>query len=56
MSNIHELYEKLKASVAPPSEQADLGINLIQNDLVPKLRNSVLDFYKKQQRMVRVRA
>ncbi|XP_069008917.1 snRNA-activating protein complex subunit 1b [Embiotoca jacksoni] len=47
LSNIHELYEKLKTSVV---SQADPSVNLIRKNLVPKLRSTVLDFYKWQQR------
>ncbi|KAM7403755.1 hypothetical protein PAMA_004269 [Pampus argenteus] len=47
LSNIHDLYEKMKTSV---SEQANLSTNLTRKDLVPELRSTVMDFYKWQQR------
>ncbi|KAK2826789.1 hypothetical protein Q5P01_021003 [Channa striata] len=50
LSNINELYAKLKTSACSTSEQANLSVNLIRKDLVPKLRNTVVDFYKWQQR------
>ncbi|XP_074487973.1 snRNA-activating protein complex subunit 1-like isoform X1 [Sebastes fasciatus] len=50
LSNIHELYGKLKTSFTSTSEQADSSVNLIRKDLVPQLRSTVVDFYKWQQR------
>ncbi|XP_056250319.1 snRNA-activating protein complex subunit 1b [Seriola aureovittata] len=50
LSNIHELYKKLKSSVFMTTEQADSSVNLIHKDLVPQLRSTVVDFYKWQQR------
>lgn len=50
LSNIHDLYEKMKVSVASSSEQAPSSVNLIRKDLVPQLRGTVVDFYKWQQR------
>lgn len=50
LSNIHDLYEKMKVSVASSSEQAPSSVNLIRKDLVPQLRSTVVDFYKWQQR------
>ncbi|KAE8289569.1 snRNA-activating protein complex subunit 1 [Larimichthys crocea] len=49
LSNINELYEKLKTSVAS-SEQAVSSINLVRTDMVPQLRSTVVDFYKWQQK------
>ncbi|XP_032356535.1 snRNA-activating protein complex subunit 1b [Etheostoma spectabile] len=49
LSNVDDLYSKLKTSVCLPSEQADASINLIQKELVPELRSTVVDFYKWQQ-------
>ncbi|XP_060939369.1 snRNA-activating protein complex subunit 1b [Limanda limanda] len=46
LSNIHELYEKMKTSVSLPSETS---VNLIHRSFVPQLRGSVLDFHKWQQ-------
>lgn len=54
LSNIHELYEKLKTSASASSEQTVSSINLIQSDFVSGLRSSVVDFYKWQQKKVRV--
>uniref|UniRef100_A0A3B4TPD5 Small nuclear RNA activating complex, polypeptide 1b n=1 Tax=Seriola dumerili TaxID=41447 RepID=A0A3B4TPD5_SERDU len=53
LSNIHDLYKKLKSSVSMTTEQADSSVNLIHKDLVPQLRSTVVDFYKWQQRKVR---
>ncbi|XP_042372759.1 snRNA-activating protein complex subunit 1-like, partial [Plectropomus leopardus] len=50
LSNIHELYGKLKTSVGVTSEQTDSSVNLIRKDLVPQLRSTVVDFYKWQQK------
>ncbi|XP_067470805.1 snRNA-activating protein complex subunit 1b [Thunnus thynnus] len=50
LSNVHDLYEKMKVSVASSSEQAPSSVNLIRKDLVPQLRGTVMDFYKWQQR------
>lgn len=50
LSNIHELYEKLKTSVSSAAEQQVSSVNLIRKDLIPKLRGTVVDFYKWQQR------
>lgn len=52
LSNIHDLYDKLKMSVTSKSEQN--SANLIRKDLVPQLRSTVVDFYKWQQRKVRL--
>nr|XP_046267999.1 snRNA-activating protein complex subunit 1b [Scatophagus argus] len=49
LSNVHELYEKLKTSVCS-SEQGVSSINLSRKDLVPQLRSTVVDFYKWQHR------
>lgn len=49
LSNIHDLYDKLKTSVTSKSEQSS-SVNLIRKDLVPQLRSSVVDFYKWQQK------
>lgn len=48
LSNIHDLYGKLKTSASLTSEAS--SVNLVHKNLVPKLRNSVVDFYKWQQR------
>lgn len=48
LSNIHNLYDKMKASVF--SEKADSSVKLISTELIPQLRSSVVDFYKWQQR------
>ncbi|XP_008294918.1 snRNA-activating protein complex subunit 1b [Stegastes partitus] len=48
LSNIHELYEKLKTSVASPASEP--SVHLIRKNLVPRLRSAVVDFYKWQHR------
>ncbi|XP_054470346.1 snRNA-activating protein complex subunit 1b [Anoplopoma fimbria] len=53
LSNIDELYGKLKTSVSAASEQPGSSISLIRRDLVPQLRSTVVDFYKWQQRKSR---
>lgn len=53
LSNIHELYDKLKTSVSASSEQGVSSINLIHKDPVPELRSIVMDFYKWQHKEVR---
>lgn len=53
LSNIHELYAKLKTSVSA-TEQAAASVSLIHKDIVPQLRSCVVDFYKWQQRKVRL--
>ncbi|XP_034418764.1 snRNA-activating protein complex subunit 1b isoform X1 [Cyclopterus lumpus] len=50
LSNIDELYRKLKASVSSEVQQADSSIDLVRKDLVPQLRSTVMDFYDWQQR------
>lgn len=50
VSNIHGLYEKLKASVCSTIETPGSSVNLIRKDLVPQLRGTVVDFYKWQKR------
>ncbi|XP_061600250.1 snRNA-activating protein complex subunit 1b [Cololabis saira] len=53
MSNVHELYAKMKASVASASASPASGdlirTDLIRTDLAARLRGSVLDFYTWQQ-------
>lgn len=50
LSNVHELYEKLKTSVTDPaSGVVDPSLGLTNKKFVPELRSSVLDFYKWQQ-------
>lgn len=49
LSNIHKLYEKLKAKTGVTSE-TDSSVNLIRKDLVPQLHSTVLDFYLWQQK------
>ncbi|XP_071354966.1 snRNA-activating protein complex subunit 1b [Trachinotus anak] len=50
LSNVHNLYKKLKSSVSLTSERSDSSVNLICKDLVPQLRGTVVDFYKWQQK------
>ncbi|KAI9521966.1 hypothetical protein NQZ68_041605 [Dissostichus eleginoides] len=46
LSNVHDLYGNLKSSVSETSEES--SVNLIHQDLIPQLRNTVVDFYKWQ--------
>ncbi|XP_034004915.1 LOW QUALITY PROTEIN: snRNA-activating protein complex subunit 1-like [Trematomus bernacchii] len=48
LSNVHDLYGTLKSSVSETSENS--SVNLIRQDLIPQLRNTVVDFYKWQSR------
>ncbi|XP_056282468.1 snRNA-activating protein complex subunit 1b [Pseudoliparis swirei] len=50
LSNIDDLYGKLKASFSSEGQRADASINLVRRDLVPQLRSTVVDFYKWQHR------
>lgn len=50
LSNIHDVYGKLKTSASLTSEDTASSVNLVHKNLIPKLRNTVLDFYKWQQR------
>lgn len=50
LSNIHDLYGKLKTSVCLTLEQSESSVNLIRQDLIPQLRGTVMDFYKWQHR------
>lgn len=52
LSNIHEVYAKMKTAVAASSEQAVSSIDLIRKNLVPDLHGTVMDFYKGQQKKV----
>ncbi|XP_041828175.1 snRNA-activating protein complex subunit 1b [Melanotaenia boesemani] len=45
MSNIHEMYEKMKTSAIC---RADSSVNLLRKDAVSQLRSTVMDFYKWQ--------
>lgn len=49
LSNIHELYAKMKTAVTASSEQAVSSVDLIRKNLVPELHGTVMDFYKWQQ-------
>lgn len=50
LSNVHSLYENLKSSIRAESEsESESGLNLAQQNLVPKLKGTVLDFYSWQQ-------
>ena len=51
LSNVDDHYGKLKTSVGL---QEDPSINLIRKELVPELRSTVVDFYKWQQKKVRL--
>ncbi|XP_051251873.1 snRNA-activating protein complex subunit 1b [Dicentrarchus labrax] len=50
LSNINQLYDKMKTSVFSTAEQEASSVNLIRKDFVPQLRTTVVDFYKWQQR------
>lgn len=50
LSNIHDLYGKMKTSASLTSGDAASSVNLVHKNLIPKLRNSVVDFYRWQQR------
>ncbi|KAM3870916.1 snRNA-activating protein complex subunit 1b [Diretmus argenteus] len=47
LSNIHDHYKQLKDSTLPTA-QPDLSLSLIHDDLLPQLRNIVVDFHKWQ--------
>ncbi|XP_029982377.1 snRNA-activating protein complex subunit 1b [Sphaeramia orbicularis] len=49
LSNIHELYNNLKTSVCPKSEETNSSVHLIHQNLVPQLQDTVMDFYNWQQ-------
>lgn len=42
VANIHQHYKQLKASVA--AQHPEAGLNLVRQNLVPKLFNSVTSF------------
>ncbi|KAK5857847.1 hypothetical protein PBY51_011063 [Eleginops maclovinus] len=48
LSNIHELYGNLKSSVSETSKES--SVNLIRQDLIPRLRRTVVDFHNWQHR------
>lgn len=48
LTNVHDLYGKLKSSVSETSENS--SVNLISQDLIPQLRNTVMGFHKWQNR------
>uniref|UniRef100_UPI003AAFEB55 snRNA-activating protein complex subunit 1-like n=1 Tax=Centroberyx gerrardi TaxID=166262 RepID=UPI003AAFEB55 len=48
LSNVHEHYERLKTSISSSAGEPDPSVNLIRRDLLPQLRNTVLDFHKWQ--------
>lgn len=50
LTNVHRLYEKLKTSVSSTSGEAGQSLKLIRKDFVPQLRDTVMDFYKWQQK------
>ncbi|XP_047466752.1 snRNA-activating protein complex subunit 1b [Mugil cephalus] len=50
LSNVHELYEKMKTTVCETSPAADRSVNLIRKNLVPQLRSTVMNFYTWQKR------
>ncbi|CAJ1074526.1 snRNA-activating protein complex subunit 1b [Xyrichtys novacula] len=52
LSNIHDIYGKLKTSASLMSEDAPTPVNLTHKDLIPKLRSTVVDFYTWQQKRI----
>lgn len=52
LSNIHEVYAKMKTAVGASSEQAVSSIDLIRKDLTLDLHGTVMDFHKWQQKEV----
>ncbi|XP_074548287.1 snRNA-activating protein complex subunit 1b [Halichoeres trimaculatus] len=50
LSNIHDLYGKLKTSASLTLEDGASSVDLMHKNLIPKLRNTVVEFYKWQQR------
>lgn len=52
LSNIHEVYAKMKTAVAASSEQAVSSIDLIRKNLVPNLQGAVMNLYQWQQKEV----
>lgn len=52
LSNIHEIYAKMKTAVAASSEQKVSSVDLVRKNLVPELHGTVMDFYTWQQRAV----
>ncbi|KAL6106045.1 snapc1 [Pungitius sinensis] len=50
LSNVEEIYGKLKTSVSSALEQSESSLSLIRKGLAPQLRSTVMDFYKWQQR------
>lgn len=53
LSNVHELYEKMKSSVTSQAESSSM--NLTHKDLTSRLRGAVIDFHNWQQTKVRRR-
>ncbi|XP_028306229.1 snRNA-activating protein complex subunit 1b [Gouania willdenowi] len=50
LSNIQTHYQNLKKSVTSESPDSNPSLNLIHNNMVPRLRSSVVDFYDWQQK------
>ncbi|KAM8917307.1 snRNA-activating protein complex subunit 1b [Spinachia spinachia] len=50
LSNVEELYGKLKTSVSSGSVRSESSLNLIRKGLAPQLRSTVVDYYKWQHR------
>nr|XP_040055419.1 snRNA-activating protein complex subunit 1b [Gasterosteus aculeatus aculeatus] len=50
LSNVEEIYGKLKTSVSSALEQSESSLNLVCKSLAPQLRSTVVDFYQWQQR------
>ncbi|KAM6912830.1 snRNA-activating protein complex subunit 1b [Xenentodon cancila] len=49
MSNVHELYDKMKTSIISETAASNSSVDLIRKDFPSQLRSSVLDFHVWQQ-------
>uniref|UniRef100_W5MVN5 Small nuclear RNA activating complex, polypeptide 1a n=1 Tax=Lepisosteus oculatus TaxID=7918 RepID=W5MVN5_LEPOC len=48
--NVHEHYHKMKCAISASASQPDSSLSLIQQDLVPQLKDVVLDFHNWQEK------
>lgn len=48
LSNVHEHYEQLKAAISATPGQADPAPSVIRKELVPQLRDAVMEYYQWQ--------
>lgn len=53
LSNVHGLYDKLKASAAASTEPLLSSLQLARKDLVPQLHRTMVDYHQWQQMEVR---